>query len=83
MKEFHWRDKAKHLTISAIVTVIVLLYTNEYLYACLAIFLLTMIKEIYDQLKVNRNSPAELVSDTIYNFIGLIIGFIIYYFIIK
>jgi len=80
MKEFHWRDKAKHLTVSFIITSIILFFTDKLTYALLAIFLLTMVKEIYDQLKENKNSVSEMVSDTIYNFIGLVVAYLIHYF---
>ncbi|MBU1165121.1 hypothetical protein KKA15_06215 [Patescibacteria group bacterium] len=82
MQEFHWRDKTKHLILSFIISIIVLLSFESFKYALLVIVVLTVIKELYDHFKKGKDTIYHSFVDAIYNLIGLGLAYLIYLTII-
>jgi len=82
MKEFHWRDKTKHLLLSFIITLAVLIIFESFYYALAVIVILTVIKEIYDQFKKNKDTVYHSLIDVMYNLIGLGLAYLVYIYLI-
>jgi len=83
MKEFHWRDKSKHLIISFIISFGFLVITDSLPYTLGVIVLLTFIKEAFDRFKKNKDTLYHSFLDAMYNLIGLFLAYVFYNFLLN